>query len=214
VRPTSSRAVLLIVAALLAAALGILQPSAAYACTGTVTVTPGTPTDRLPVDGPLPGTLLTVSGTGFAAGPVLIRWGSTDGERLGRAVADQKGTFTLQVTVPQDVGRTARVVATSAGATGGMPTSGWADLAPAAPAPATVPTADTAAGTEVAPAGTPFALVLVVVLAVVVMGGGVVVGMLVLRRRRTHASKTGPGLEHELEELLSGNDFTDASAPR
>lgn len=115
----------------------VLAPSAAYACTGVVEAAPSGAEGAIPSEGPAAGAGLTITGSGFATGPVVVRWGSSDGPRLGETVTDRDGTFSLEVVVPQTVGERPRIVALStAPGASGLPSMGWVDLASAEPASA------------------------------------------------------------------------------
>jgi hypothetical protein len=206
-----ARAVVLLLAFLLTT---LLAPLSAHACTGTVTVTPSAPGEQLPPTGPAPGTALTVTGTEFVAGPVVVHWGSSKGPVLGKAVADRRGEFSLEVVVPEQTGERQRVVAESANASdSGMPSVGWADLAVAAPA-----TTGGAAVTEqpapVSDRGPGAIPVPALVLLVLLSAAAVLAGVVVRSRRRARAAQL-TGLDRELVELLETDPARDdAPAPR
>lgn len=111
----------------------LVQPLAAYACTANLAVSTAGGVDPLPTDGPdgpPAGTSLTVRGSDFMPGEVLLRWGTSTGQVIGDAVADDRGEFTIDVKVPDEPGVPQRIVAanTVAGEMG-APTVGWANLA-------------------------------------------------------------------------------------
>jgi hypothetical protein len=218
VRPISSRRALFLVTFLVTAALGFL-PTAAHACTGNVTVTPAGPADRLPAEGPAPGTPLTVSGSAFAAGPVVVHWGSVEGPVLGRAVADRNGEFTSGVVVPQEVGDRPRILVRSVGSSAnGMPSTGWADLGDTTAPVAAAPTGESdPVGSS--PAPLPVGLVVLAVLVVLVGAAGLGATTLVLRRRARTArteqyAVTDDDLEQELREVIRAEGSPTGSASR
>jgi hypothetical protein len=136
----SRRTVVLVLGFFVPALLYALAPSTAYACTGVVEATPSGSAGAIPPEGPSAGTALTVSGAGFVAGPVVLRWGASDGPKLGRTVTDSDGTFSLEVVVPDVTGPRPRIIALSTEpSSSGLPSTGWVDLGtpePASAAPA------------------------------------------------------------------------------
>lgn len=197
-----------LVVALLVAAVVALSPGAAHACTGEVSVSPAGPGDRLPSGGPKAGTPLQVDGASFAPGPVVLYWGTSEGEVLGEAAADRNGEFSIEVTVPEEIGPRARIVAESTAAgSSGMPSMGWADLADAAPSAGT-PVTSSGQSAPPGPEGavgsvSPLLATVAVLLALVL---AVLVGIAAVRRRSPGEPEVmGPAqeaLDRELVELI------------
>ncbi len=138
-RLTLSSALVLLAAVTLAAL--------AWACVPTARVTVS------PQSGPA-GTQVTVTGTGFTAGPVTLRW-NDDGPELGRAEAveadpNQGAQFTARVTIPNAPPGCYTIVATSSGRPAGapfeIPGSSCSAPPPGAPAAAPAPSPPASSG--------------------------------------------------------------------
>lgn len=193
----SRRSLFLVLGFFVPALLFAFAPSAAYACTGVVEAAPSGAGGTIPPEGPAAGAALTVTGSGFAVGPVVLRWGSSDGPRLGETVTDSAGAFSLEVVVPETAGERPRIVAVSTepGASG-LPSMGWVDLASAEPATAT--TADAAPVEQPADQRGP-AEVLLGGIAVVLVGVALAAAAAVRRRRRA------ADLDRELAQVLEAD---------
>jgi hypothetical protein len=217
VTPGLSSRSLFLLTFLLTAVVGSLQATAAYACTGTVTVSPTDTGSPLPPSGPAPGTSLDVVGDDFTSGPVLVHWGSVEGPVLGKAVADRSGDFALRVVVPAEPGDRPRIVARStAGSSNGMPSMGWADLWSD-----TAQTTAPAVGQPEAAVGEPASPQLrnlgdAAAALVLVLGAGLLAAVFG-RRHRTRPGMEGTtdgtvpfddDLERELAEVVAGDDRT------
>lgn len=171
----------------------LVQPLAAYACTANLAVSTAGGADPLPTDGPPAGTSLTLSGSDFMPGEVVLRWGTSTGQVIGEVVADDRGEFTTDVQVPDEPSVPQRIVATNTVAGEmGAPTVGWVNLATPGAA------ATTAAEVSTDRLGSPM---IVAVALTMVLAIAAVVVVLSRRRRRQRECDLQVG---QAEGVLAG----------
>lgn len=183
------------------AVLWALTPSASYACTGVVSAAPAGSDGPMPPEGPPAGTALDVTGSGFAPGPVVVRWGASDGPVLGRTTTDGDGRFSLEVVVPRSAAHPPRIVAVSARpGSSGLPSTGWVDVGAVEPAGTTPGETPAAAGAgEERPVGG--VLAGATGLLVVGLFAGLAVTAAVAARRRASAPLDPPDRPSGPEDL-------------
>jgi hypothetical protein len=130
-----------------------------------------------------PGADVTVRGGGYAAGPVELRWGGTEGQPLGTTEAGEDGRFTVTVTLPDTEAGRYSVVGVQP-VSDGSRLWGYTDVVMPEPDATALPlTAGILGG-------------------LLLLAAGLLVGRLILTRRRRSGVPVHGELDAELAQLL------------